>query len=172
VRKLGLAAAALSLLSLLMATPALAATRTAATTTRATTTNTNVQTCPVPILGIDPDSVTAVGPIFGDHVTGTITAAETKPEQGPNAPTTRIYVWRMNGANFLMDLLAGLMGPSTSGGASLSGPAMGKGVATETIHFSKPGTYVFGFLALFDSGIHPCTSLLPMNHTITMMVPS
>jgi hypothetical protein len=83
----------------------------------------------------------------------------------------RLFAFRTNGANPVLDLIDGLLGPSTSGGASLSGPATGKGVATEKIMFSKAGTYTFGFIVLFDNGIHPCTSLLPTNHTVTVTIP-
>ena len=131
----------------------------------------DTQTCPVPVLGLDPDSVTLSGLSTTMPATADVTAAETPGEMGPGAPTVRLFVYRQNGSNMIMDLLNGLRGPSTSGGASLSGPATGKGAATETITFSAPGTYTFGFIALFDNGIHPCASLLPTNHALTITVP-
>jgi hypothetical protein len=144
----------------------------------AAATPTNTQTCPVPLLGLDPDSVTLTGPVIspvstgGPLATASVTASETPAELGPGAPTVRLFVYRSNGASPVQDLLNGLQGPSTSGGASLSGPATGSGMTTETITFSAPGTYVFDFIVLFDSGIHPCTSLLPPNHSLVVTVPS
>ncbi len=129
----------------------------------------NTQFCG--ILGVDPDSVTVIPPNSDFPRTASIVASETPAELGPGAPTVRLFVFRTNGANPVLDLVDGLTGPSTSGGASLSGPATSPtGVATEHITFTRPGTYTFGFLALFDNGIHPCTSLLPTNHTVTVTV--
>ncbi|MHB8463587.1 MAG: hypothetical protein ACYDH6_06200 [Acidimicrobiales bacterium] len=104
-------------------------------------------------------------------VTASIIASETPAELGPKAPAVRLYVFRQGGANQVTDLLNALRGPSMSGPVSLSGPATGKGTATETVHISAAGTYTLGFLTLFDNGIHPCTSLAPTNHAFTVTVP-
>jgi hypothetical protein len=134
----------------------------------------STQFCAVPVVNVDPDSVALTGPVagLGGTATAAVTAAETPAEQGPGAPTVRLYVFRQGGANQVTDLLHALMGPSQSGPVALSGPATGKGSATETVKFSAPGTYTLGFIALFDNGIHPCTSLLPTNHAFTVTVPS
>jgi hypothetical protein len=146
------------------------------TASAAATPPSDVQTCPVPIIGLDPDSVTVTGPIVGTTpgvlATATVIASETTPELGAGAPRVQLSVFRTDGANALGDLLNGLLGPSTSGGAHLSGPSGGSGAATETITFTAPGNYTFAFLVFFDNGIHPCTSLLPSNHTVTISVPT
>jgi hypothetical protein len=126
------------------------------------------------VAGIDPDSVTATSPVVspqpGVPAIGTVAASETPEEAGPNAPTVRLRVY-IHGDLSTGDVLAESNGPFTKGPVSLSGPATGKFSTTETISFSAPGTYVFDFLVLFDSGIHPCTSLLGLNHSLTIVVP-
>jgi len=70
------------------------------------------------------------------------------------------------------DLIAESTGPFGKGPVSLSGPSMGTFKTTETILVTKPGTYAFDFLVLFDNGIHPCTSLGGLNPTLTVTVPA
>lgn len=126
------------------------------------------QTCPIPVVGVDPDSVTLTAPVLG---VATMTASETPAELGPGAPTVKLFAFRSESALPAADLLHGLTGPSSSGAVSFSGPATGHGAVAERVTFSAPGTYRIGFLALFDNGIHPCTSLLPTNHVFTVVVP-
>jgi hypothetical protein len=120
--------------------------------------NTPSQTCPVPVVG-DPDSVTLGAPSSpapGVTAIG-VTASETPPELQANTPTVTFALF-VHGDTNLLHLLAELSGPTTSGPVSLSGPASGTGQATETIKLSAPGTYAFDWLALFDNGLHPCSS--------------
>ena len=134
----------------------------------------STQTCPIPVVALDPDSVsisTVTFPEMGPP-TVTMTAAETPEEQGLKAPTVRLAAFRADGSNEVVDILHGLLGPSSSGAVSFAAPGAGAGVATQKITFAQPGTYSLGFFVTFDGGVHPCTSLLPTNHSFTVVVPT
>jgi hypothetical protein len=122
------------------------------------------------VLGVDPDFVAAsVGPSVLGRTTVTFTASETPAEvvAGGTSHTVRLYLFVKGGS-----LLSELLGPSTTGAAKLSGPSTAIGKTTERLNIPSGGhaTYSIDFLAIFDAGIHPCTSFDLMHHQFVVTV--
>ena len=130
------------------------------------------QTCPVPVAGADPDTVTLSGPASlwppnGRYVDYTLTASETAGEAGDHAP---------HGVTITYSV-------STAGGsAAQASPPAGteKGDFSVPVHFqlraARSGnggavTYVINWTASFDSGLHPCSSTGTGEHPFTVTVP-
>jgi hypothetical protein len=100
---------------------------------------TQSRTCPLPIVGGDPDSVSLSGPV---GQTWTITADESPGEASHGVALAAIVSSDGGG------------GTQVITGAGLSPVALNVDLA--------PGHhYTIQWLAAFDFGVHPCTSLLP-----------
>ena len=111
-------------------------------------TQTQTRTCPLPVVGGDPDTVTLAGPV---GTTWTVTA-----DESPGEPSHIVSI---------------TVQVSASDG---SGPALrvqtGLGMSPVALHVNlAPGHhYTMQWLATFDYGVHPCTSLLPSQAPFTI----
>lgn len=137
------------------------------------------QTCPLPVLGADPDTVTLSGPAtlwppnhaFVDY---TLTASETAGEKGDGLP---------HGVSISYSVSMGSAGmPSAPAASSQANPPSGsaKGDFSVPVTFQlragRPGngsavTYVINWTASFDGGPHTCASSGTGEHAFTVTVP-
>jgi len=107
----------------------------------AATATTQTRVCPIPIVGGDPDVVTLSGPVGN---TWTVTADES-PGEPSHLVTITVLISTSDGSGPLLRTQTGLAMSPTSIGIDLA-----------------PGHhYTVQWLATFDFGVHPCTSLLP-----------
>lgn len=133
------------------------------------------QTCPLPLVGADPDTVSLSGPTTlwppnNKFVDYTLTASETAGEAGDHLPhgVTISYSVTVSG-----------------GGANVQGQA-NPATASEHGDFSVPAhfqlraarsgnggavTYVINWAATFDGGPHTCSSSSTGDHPFTVTVP-
>jgi len=108
----------------------------------AATTTTQTRVCPIPIIGGDPDTVTVTPPTTG--TVWTVTADES-PGEPSHLVTITVLISASDGSGPLLRTQTGLGMSPTSIGIDLA-----------------PGHhYTVQWLATFDFGVHPCTSLLP-----------
>lgn len=154
----------------------------AATTSEATPTSGTAhkqqQTCPLPVVGADADTVTLSGPATlrppnGRPVRYTLTAAETPGEQGDHLPhgITISYSVSVTDPN-------SPTAPATSSDASPPS-GMTNGDFRVPIHFTlrpvRPGSgsriYTIAWTATFDGGPHACSSSDSGEHPFTVTVP-
>lgn len=140
--------------------------------------NKQQQTCPIPIVGADADTVTLTGPATlrppnGRFVPYTLTAAETPGEQGDGLP---------HGITISYSVRIGQPGsPSAPATSTDAKPPSGmtNGDFSVPIHFklraTRPGTgsrtYTIAWTATFDGGPHTCSSSDSGEHPFTVTVP-
>lgn len=107
-----------------------------------------VETCP--IAGVDPDTVTLTGPAVtpapGQPVAYTVTADES-PGEGSHVVTMALRVSSSDG---------GQSSPTPSSGANSGFSPTTVGLQLEAGH-----QYTVDWVATFDFGIHPCSSVQP-----------
>jgi hypothetical protein len=103
---------------------------------------TQTRTCPLPVVGGDPDVVALSGPT-GTPATWTVTADESPGE-----------------ASHLVSLT---LVATPDGGIGQSQVVTGAGFSPVALNLSlAPGHhYTVQWVATFDFGVHPCSSLLP-----------
>jgi hypothetical protein len=102
---------------------------------------TQTRTCPLPVVGGDPDSVQLSGPTVAGGRTWTVTADES-PGEASHVVALAAIVSSDDG------------GTQAVTGAGFSPVAIDMDLA--------PGHhYTIQWVAAFDFGVHPCTSLLP-----------
>lgn len=142
-------------------------------------TSSQQQTCPLPIIGADPDTVTLSGPTtlwppnhkFVDY---TLTAAETADEKGDGLPHTVTIGYSVN--------VGSAGAPSAPAQSSQANPpsGMAKGDFSVPVHFrlraGRPGyggalSYTINWTATFDGGPHTCASSGMGEHAFTVTVP-
>ena len=141
--------------------------------------STQQQTCPLPIAGADPDTVTLSGPTTlwpPNHqlVDYTLTASETPGEAGDHLP---------HGVTISYSVGVGNAGaPSAPAANSQANPptGMAKGDFSVPLRFQlmagRPGhggavTYTISWAATFDGGPHTCSSSGTGEHAFTVTVP-
>jgi len=100
---------------------------------------TDVRTCPLPVVGGDPDTVTLNGPVAPGLYTVT---ADESPGEASHLVTLTVVA-------------------TPDGGLPLAAQvAVGFSPATAKLNLAPGQHYTVQWLATFDFGIHPCTSLL------------
>jgi hypothetical protein len=129
----------------------------AGSTARPSTTVSQRQTCPV--LGIDPDFLTLSGgpAVFNaDGKKHAFAVTATEEEGGSNVVVLRVQVAIQDAGN-----------PSAANATTdpSNGMQIGPATSTATVNLSVLGTatgaarsYVINWSAMFDNGIHPCSS--------------
>lgn len=167
------------LLSVAAATTLLTVT---AATSGAAPTQTNAgrqqQTCPLPVVGADPDTVTLTGPATvrtrnGHFLPYTLTAAETSGERGDGLPHGVTVSYSVSVSN------SG--SPAAPAKSTEANPpsGMANGDFSVPIHFRlrglRPGSgsrvYRIAWTATFDGGPHTCSSSDSGEHPFTVTVP-
>jgi hypothetical protein len=133
------------------------------------------QTCPLPLVGADPDTVSLSGPTTlwppnNRLVDYTLTASETAGEAGDHLP---------HGVTISYSVTVSGSGANAQGQAN---PATGSahGDFSVPVRFQlraeRPGTggavtYVINWAATFDGGPHTCSSSNAGDHPFTVTVP-
>lgn len=135
------------------------------------------QTCPIPVVGADADTVTLTGPATlsppnGRFVPYTLTAAETPGEQGDHLPHGITLSYSVN--------VGGAGSPAAPAQSSDAKPPSGMkaGDFSVPVHFAlralRPGSgnriYTISWTATFDGGPHTCSSSDSGEHPFTVTV--
>lgn len=137
------------------------------------------QTCPLPIVSADPDTVALSGPTTlwppnGKYVSYTLTASETAGEAGDHLPHGVTISYSVNVGS------AGAPSAPAQSSQANSPTGMAKGDFSVPVHFQlragRPGyagstTYVINWTATFDGGPHTCSSSASGEHAFTVTVP-
>lgn len=127
------------------------------------------QRCPVPVLNVDPDFVTLNGAAFvapsGARIPYAVTATEA--EGGSNLVALRLTVSVQDpGGSKASDVqLTPANGLATGHGHSAVGLSL---LAASSTGHGR--VYVISWIAVFDNGIHPCSSYLPGQAPLTVAV--
>jgi hypothetical protein len=139
-----------------------------------------VQTCPAPVLGADPDSVTLTGPATlwpPNHrlVNYLLTASETAQEAGDGAP---------HGVTISYTVTTSDAGGGDGGPAHTPDALPATGMASGDFSVSVPfqlraersgigsgRTYAIDWMASFDGGVHMCSSQDGSHHPFVVTVP-
>jgi hypothetical protein len=142
--------------------------------------NSQRQTCPIPVLGADPDPVSLTGPSTlwspkHRYVDYTLTASETAGEAGDGAPHGVTI-------NYSVTVSDSRSGPAHPAQAADANPPTGnaQGDFRVPVHFQlraqRAGnggtrTYLIDWNATFDGGLHMCSSSGAGEHPFTVTVP-
>ena len=118
---------------------------------------TRTQTCPVPVIGLDADYVNLAGPAIsagGKAATYTLTASE--EEAAKNTVTLSVKISAAHRSHVTTNPPKG----------------SNKGAHDTAVKLLLPGgdSYTITWNAVFDNGIHPCSSSDPGHHPFKVTV--